>query len=643
MKIEIKSMTLQNFKKVRSQEIEFCHNMLISGGNKVGKTTIYDAYLWGVFGVLSKKNGIVQPLDKNNEVVHKLETSVTIILNINDEREVKIQRILTEKWVAKDTADEKLNGTQTERLFNDVPLSDSAFKKKLGELCNYNQWFMQSNINLFMSYKIDDRRKMLMSMAGEIDEEKLMQPYPIVYQGVIVEKKDLNGIYAQHNTSKKKADKELGEIPAKVNAQDALVVKADFESLRKRKEELDKQISAIDAALEGKSEKDPLMEKYLADLQAHNEKVANAQKVWQDKKMNEIDSLTKQISEACTKLQTAKNVGMSNIKAYTDAKSKLPEVQMKFNNKMKLWNDANEKEFGDFKQTDVCPVCGRPYTDEMKEKEYANAVAEFNANKSAKLTEYQNEASELNSQIAVIKGNINTFEQITKAHDEEAVKNAQTTYDELIKKRTDLQNMNWEHSAEKVVFDRDLATIQATKPAEKIDTSVEKNKADKKALSDERDEIIKQLASEETNKRIEKEKDKLNARSLELAKIIADCNEAMKQIKAYKKAKITLVEEKVNSFFSLVRWKFYEQNTSNDDEKAICSAIDKDGVDYDNTNDGTVIDMGVDIISGISKAYDLYVPLFVDRKESAENIVSVEQQTIFLQCVFGQPLKIESI
>lgn len=643
MKIEIKSMTLQNFKKVRSQEIEFSHNMLISGGNKVGKTTIYDAYLWGIFGVLSKKNGTVQPLDKNNEVVHKLETSVTIILNINNERDVKVQRILTEKYTAKDTADEKLNGTQTERLINDVPLSESAFKKKLGEICDYNQWFMQSNINLFMSYKVDDRRKILMSMAGELDEEQLMKPYPIVYQGVMVEKKDINEIYAQHNTSKKKADKELGEIPAKVSAQDALVIEADFEQLRKRKAELDEQISVIDAALEGKSEKDPLMEKYLSSLQAHNEKVANAQKVWQDKKVAEIDDLTKKISAASTALQTAKNTGGGNIKAYTDSKVKLSEVQVKFNEKMKLWNDANENEFGDFKQTDVCPVCGRPYTDEMKEKEYANAVAEFNANKSAKLTKIQNEASELNQQIAVLKGNINTYEQITKAHDEEAVKNAQSSYDALIKKRTEVQNKTWEHSAEKVVFDNDLATIQATKPAEKVDTSAEENKTKKKALSIERDEIIKQLAGEETNKRIEQEKEKLNARSLELAKIIADCNEAMKQIKAYKKAKITAVEEKVNSFFSLVRWKFYEQNTSNDDEKAICSAIDKDGVDYDNTNDGTVIDMGVDIISGISKAYDIYVPLFVDRKESAENIVSVEQQTIFLQCVFGQPLKIESI
>ena len=107
--------------------------------------------------------------------------------------------------------------------------------------------------------------------------------------------------------------------------------------------------------------------------------------------------------------------------------------------------------------------------------------------------------------------------------------------------------------------------------------------------------------------------------------------------------KINLVEQKVNSYFSLIRWKFYEQNKTNDDEKEICTAIDKDGIDYDNTNDGTVINMGVDIISGISKASNIFVPLFVDRKESAEHIVPVEQQIIFLQCIYGQPLEIKSV
>lgn len=642
MKIEIKSMTLQNFKKVRSQEISFSHNMLVSGGNKVGKTTIYDAYLWAIFGVISKKNGTVQPLDADNEVIHHLETSVTVVLNYNDEREVKVQRILSENWKGKGTADEKLQSTTQERLFNDVPLSQKAFNEKLEELCPINKWMVLSNVNIFMSYKIDDRRKMLMSLAGEINEEELMKPYPLVYKGVVEEKKQLSDMLLQQNTTKKKADEELKLIPAKVQAQEALRVIVDFDALKAQKEALDADISSIDAALEGKSEKDPAMEQYLAKLQEYNKKVANAQRVWQDAKIKDIDELTKQISSASNTLQDAKTTASTNQEAYKNNKIKLIEVTEKFNKKVKEWSDVNEKEFS-YEQTDVCPVCGRPYTDDMKSAEYNNAVEEFNKSKSDMLTKLQNEAGEFKQQMAVIKGNINTYEQITKAHDEESVKNAKTSYDTLIKQRTDKQNEVWESTAEKVVFDKDKADIETSKPVVKVDATVEDNKAKKELLLKNRDELTKLLAGEETNKRIDAEKEKLNKRSVELSQVIADCTETIKQIKAYKKAKISLVEEKVNSYFSLIRWKFYEHNKTNDDEKEICTAIDKDGIDYDNTNDGTVIDMGVDIIGGISKASNIFIPLFVDRKESAEKIVPVEQQTIFLQCVYGQPLKIESI
>ena len=642
MKIEIKSMTLQNFKKVREQEIAFSHNMLISGGNKVGKTTIYDAYLWAIFGVMSKKNGTVQPLDANNEIVHHLKTSVTVVLNYNDEREVKVQRILTENWKGKGTAEEKLQSTTQERLINDVPLSQKAFNEKLEELCPLNKWMVLSNVNIFMSYKIDDRRKMLMSLAGEINEEELVKPYPLVYQGIFVEKKELSEMLLQQNTIKKKADEELKLIPAKVQAQEALRVVVDFEALKAQKEALDADIASIDAALEGKSEKNPAMEQYLTKLQEYNKKVADAQKVWQDAKIKAIDELTKQISSASNTLQDAKAAASTNQETHKNNKIRLIEVTEKFNKKVKEWSDVNEKEFS-YKQTDVCPVCGRPYTDDMKAAEYNNAVEEFNKSKSDTLTKLQNEAGEFKQQMAVIKGNINTYEHITKAHDEESVKNAQASYETLIKQRTEKQNEVWKSTTEKVVFDKDKADIEASKPIIKVDETIENNKAKKELLLKNRDELTKLLAGEETNKRIDAEKEKLNKRSVELSQVIADCTETIKQIKAYKKANISLVEEKVNSYFSLIRWKFYEQNKTNDDEKEICTAIDNDGVDYDNTNDGTVIDMGVDIIGGISKASNIFVPLFVDRKESAEKVVPVEQQTIFLQCVYGQPLRIESI
>ena len=642
MKIEIKSMTLQNFKKVRSQEIGFSHNMVISGANKVGKTTIYDAYLWVIFGIISKKNAIVQPLDINNDVIHHLETSVTVVLNYNDEREVKVQRILSENWKNKGTADEKLQSTTQERLINDVPLSQKDFNAKLEELCPLNKWLVLSNINIFMSYKVDDRRKMLMSLAGKINKEELMKPYPIVYKGVIEEKKELSDMLTQQEATKKKAEEELDLIPAKVQAQEALRVDADFAALKAQKAKIDADIAVIDAALEGTTEKDPAMEAYINKLQKHNIKVANAQKIWQDAKIKAIDELTKKISTVSTAITNAESTQTANIETNKKNKIILADVVIKFNDKVKEWNNVNEKEFS-YQQTDVCPVCGRLYTEEMKAREYENAVAEFNKNKSDILTKLQNEAAQIKQQMTVLKGNINTYEQITKAQDEDNVKKVQSEYEKLINERTEKQNQTWEAAAEKAILDKKLADIEASKPVVKVDATMEENKEKKKALVSQRDGLVNKIADEKTNKRIDTEKEKLNNRSVELSQIIADCGEVINQIKAYKKAKINLVEQKINSYFSIIRWKFCEQNKTNDDEKEICTAIDKDGIDYDNTNDGTVIDMGVDIISGISKASNIFVPLFVDRKESAEHIVPVEQQIIYLQCIYGQPLEIKSL
>lgn len=172
--------------------------------------------------------------------------------------------------------------------------------------------------------------------------------------------------------------------------------------------------------------------------------------------------------------------------------------------------------------------------------------------------------------------------------------------------------------------------------------TLEENNLKKKELTKKRDDLIKRLSARDTNERIEQEKEKLDKRSRELAQIVADCNEVIRQTKEYKKAKIAIVESKVNSYFSLIRWKFYEQNITNDDEKEICTAIDSNGVDYNNTNDGTVINMGIDIINGISKAKNIYVPLFVDRKESVENALPSTQQAIYLQCKYGEPFKVET-
>ncbi len=641
MKIELKTITLQNFKRARNVTINFTHNVVISGGNETGKSTIYDAYLWCLFGVTNRPDTTVQTLDSSNNIIHKLETSVSLVINYNEERDIKIERRLSERYKAENTVEEKFLGTTQTRLIDDVPYSVSAFRDKLNSLCNFDDWFLLSNINIFWSCKVDERRRILMSLAGEINESELMQNYPAVHRGVIVEKKELSEMLKQQNATRKKANDELQTIPAKVQAQDALKVVDDFDVVEEDKKKIDLQLADIDAALQGVVTNTAEQQEYENKLATENNKYNKVREQWQTNHFQMVDEAFKNVTAASESLHEATRLQKEHSDTYVKNKTKISELTNEFNKLMQQWKDVNEKEFN-FAKTDVCPVCGRPYTDEMKEQEYENAVNEFNTHKSTKLTEIQNKATEIHNQITVLKGLVNTYLQVTSVSDNNNIKTKQETYNNLVKKRSELQSLTWEQSNEKANADASLQAIVATKPLLVVDTTHEENKLKKKELTKKRDDLIKRLSGRDNNKRIEEEKVKLDKRSRELAQIVADCNEVIRQIKEYKKNKIAVVESKVNSFFSLIRWKFYEQNITNDDEKEICKAIDRNGVDYNSTNDGTVINMGIDIINGISKAKDIYVPLFVDRKESVENVLPSIQQAIYLQCIYGASFKVET-
>lgn len=639
--IQIKEMRLLNFKGVREQNLSFSHKVLIEGGNRKGKTTIYDAYLWCLFGQTSKQNAIIQPLDIDNNIIHKLETSVAVILDI-DGREIKVERKLIEEWTAKDTAEEKLKGTKTTRYINDVPCSVKLFNEKLNALCDIENWAILSNISLFWAKKVEDRRKILMSMAGEVDESALMKDYPAVFNGVIVEHKNISDMTIQYKSIKKKSTDNLNLIPAKIQAQDSLKVDADFNALRNEKNILDDNIASIDASLQGAIHQSTEELEYNKKHQALSEKIGSARSNWQQKQFDTLSQLNTEINAANDEKIKAENQVKNSANINQQNLAKLTSLETEFNNLIQQWKDANEEKF-DFTKTDICPVCGRPYTDEMKDAEYNNAVAEYNIHKSERLTEIQNRASEKKEQITALKGLTNTYATITKVKEKEALDAAKNKYNNLSIARINEQNKRWEASEEYNALYNELVTLEANKPQVKIDTTIEEKREQKKQLTTRRDEVIKLLAGEQNNARIEEQKKQLDAQAISLAQTIADCNEILCQINAYKKAKIEAIESKVNSYFSLVRWKFYEQNISNDDMKEICTALDKDGVNYENTNDGTVINMGVDIINGISKAFGINVPLFVDRKESAEDIVDTEQQTIYLQCVYAAPLNILSL
>ena len=93
---------LKNFKGIERLTVEFDDITNIYGDNKLGKTTIFDAFTWLLFDKDSKDRSKfeVQPLDKENNVVHMLETEVSGALEVNG-KNMELRKILKERWIKK--------------------------------------------------------------------------------------------------------------------------------------------------------------------------------------------------------------------------------------------------------------------------------------------------------------------------------------------------------------------------------------------------------------------------------------------------------------------------------------------------------------------------------------------------------------
>ena len=100
-----------------------------------------------------------------------------------------------------------------------------AMRNSLVDILGFNieMWQMMSNIYSFMAMKMEDRRKYLINIAGGVNEDELMKPYPALLEAK-ASRKSIDELLSQTKTEFKKAKKEIDDIPTQIKAQDALKV-----------------------------------------------------------------------------------------------------------------------------------------------------------------------------------------------------------------------------------------------------------------------------------------------------------------------------------------------------------------------------------------------------------------------------------
>lgn len=650
--IKIKSLTLLNFKGIRNLTIEqFGQQTDIYGANGTGKTTIFDAFTWLLFGKDStdRQQFEIKTLDKFNNVIPKLDHEVSAVLDVNGE-EIEIKRVMREKWVKpRGAVETEFAGNETTYFWNDVPVLAKEYAEKIANLVDEKVFKMITNPLAFNSLKWQDQRQVLMNIAGGVTNEEVAEGNSDF--GQLLSKltnKSLDDYKKQTAASLRKVKNEIKNIPHRIDEVERgkperenfgkieAAVKANEEELDKVEKMISNRLEAHQDMLNRKTE---LMTDINGIKTSINELKYQAQNKATELHRNQnqaAEELKKQISKKEQELQNA-NRALDQLNAVEKNEQQDIDSYTKKNNEIReQWTKVNAEEFQMDDEDCKCPTCKREFEADDIEAKKKELQENFNKNKQEKLNDL-NTRGRRNK--ALIEKAQEEIETIHKKADENAqtIKQLLESIDADKAKLQELQSKTTETVEE--IFNRLISESEIEdKKTEKAKLQGELEnlepiqmddlKEQKEALKDGLSVLNKKLSNKEQIEKADKRIDQLKEEEQTLAQQIADYEKEQYVIDNFIKAKIDRLEEMINSKFKMVRFKMFETQV-NGGEVETCKAL-IDGVPFSDANTASKINAGVDIINTLSEHYKVSAPIFIDNRESVIELIDSDSQIVNL-------------
>lgn len=649
--IIIKQMRLLNFKGIRELSVDFnAQQTDICGDNGVGKSTIFDAFTWVLFGKnrLGKEQFGIKTVDANNHAIPKIPHEVEITLNVDGE-EVKLTRTYREKWTKKrGTSTEVFDGHETERTYNGVPCNVVDWETKIAGLCNEQVFRFITNPLYFASQKPDIQRSMLFKMAGDINDADIATGNPDFTKLLAdLTGKSLEDYKKEIAAKKRKINAEINTLPARIDERRRdNVVEDDWAAIESEIAEKEKALADIDRQLldhaEAQRAKDDMRMKLLNEVNA-----VSTQKAQRIHELTEaaLTDYRKLDSERC-RLFDEKRECERSVKEKSTlrdfAKADLQKSKERRDNLIAEWralNDQTKKilaETVSFDDKDfICPQCGRPYEVDDIERVQQHRLAQFEEDRKKRLTDIADKIKDNErrgkAERAIMESLISKDEEYAAAVNAAQLRISDIEATDIYANPpkapdTDIVLKQDEQLAELSAKEEELgARYSAMSNGEAVDDTLTDGK---KILNEAIDELKRRLAKRDAifnnKKRIAELEEQLHTLSNELAQL-----EGVEfTIQEFTKARTEAVESRINSMFGLVRFKMFEQQV-NGAEVETCEAM-VDGVPFSDLNDAGRINAGLDIINAICKFESITAPVFLDNAESVNYLLPVNSQLIRL-------------
>ena len=618
-------LVLENFKGIRALTLEpNGRDMRISGENGTGKTTCADAFTWLVSSKdsLGRSDFALKTLDENGKELHNLEHSVEGVLNI-DEQQITLKKTFKEKYVKRrGQARAEFTGHTTDYEIDGVPTSKADWDAKIKSIIDEDTLKLLTSPTHFNSMHWQKRRQILLDVCGDIsDADVIASNKDLSALPDIIGKRSIDDLRQIVAAKKRKINDSLKEIPARIDE----LTKGMAEVMAYKVEEIQTRITRLELQIQKTKDNTNTasLRKRKAELEV---KIAEAKTAWHVSRSQDEAKLDESLRVVTRDLNQAKGELQHITGEIADINSTIQRNDQELVRLRKEFIEIRDQEYTG---VSACPTCGQSLPEDQVEA----AMDKHNRQKAVRLKEINRQGKELKTaneqSLKVI-----TAHQEEKTRLEEAIKDLTAKAEQIGKDKAEyLEHMDKAETEATAELENKLTeTIEAINTVAVDDTS-----------SMERDLLIEQakLAEVAATKKTKIRVDELAGEEKTLAAEYESLEHQDYLMDQFTVAKVGMLEGKINSKFSLARFKLFSEQI-NGGVSETCVTL-YDGVPYGaGLNSGAEIMIGCDIVKTLQEHYGIRAPLWLDHAESCRYPINMDCQTIFLAVSGDKYLNIQN-
>lgn len=637
--MKLLKLTLNNFRAAKHLEfVSDGRNAAIYGKNSTGKTTVYNAYTWLLFGksATGEKNFSPKTLDYAGQEKHHLDHGVEGIFLLDDGSRLTLARILSEKHTKKQgTGDVVFEGNTTEYYINGVPAKAKEYDATVKSICDEEKMKILTIPDYFAAaLSWQKRREIMLDVVGDVlsDDEIIssrqdlapLRDYLVQYGT----RYTIEQLLKVAKEERRKLLKDLEDIPVRIDETTKRLRPAEY-----TKEDLEQQIEMIQQMIDGLEEEKQQVS--VPDAVAENKtRLAELQAKLVEEQLKFITDNPDNYTEQLSKLRSSISAQKIDLERLQREYRSLTLEEKRLNeDRERTAREYNIVQQEQWTGSTICPTCGR----ELPAEKVEAAKRKFNLEKSQKMERLNRYGKEhcnkdmiatVQQKIVAKQAEIDETEKTILA-DEACMEKLQ----EQQKVAPKFENSEVYQSIQNQIRETEEQKCSGNQMvATRLDGLMREITEKRQQLTNLQQQLFVLDANEQCRRRIgelEEDEQRISANLEQAEYKISLCDKFMT-------AKIEMLTKQFNSHFQHVRFKLFEQQI-NGGYTECCEVMipcEQDGeqmlVPYNQANTGSRMYAGLEIINTLGRYWNMSLPVFIDNAESYTSLPQIESQVIQL-------------